>query len=71
MIYTVAYRMLKYGEEKSICVHARNKWTAHYIATYIDIPKLEGEHPYSSWVDSVTYSNGKERIFNNFEGNPY
>lgn len=68
--YTVAYRILG-EEEKSISFLAKNKADAYDKAVFEEIPKIEGEIPYSAWVVSVTYNNGNYRRFNTFEGNPY
>ena len=44
---------------------------AYDKATYVAIPEKEGTVPYSSWVDNVTYQNGKQHFFNNHEGKAY
>lgn len=69
--YHVKYRLFQAGEESSICVLANNKEEAYDEAVYEKIPELEGIHPYSAWVASVTYQNGNYKTFNTFEGKPY
>lgn len=69
--YWVKYRLYECEKERGIQVAARNKADAYDKATYEDIPKKHGKHPYSAWVSSVTYNNGNCRKFNTFEGNPY
>ena len=71
MIYTVAYKMSKFAIEQTVEVEATNRWTAYDIATYEKIPEIEGHYPYSTWVDSVRYKNGREHVFNTIEGLPY
>lgn len=63
--------MYQSSEEKGIAVPARNKAEAYDKATYEEIPKVEGELPYSSWVYSVTYNNGNCHKFNTSEGDAY
>ena len=69
--YSVYYKMYSADEVHHIDVIASNKEEAWDIATYEKIPEFEMVHPYSVWVDSVTYQNGNSRRFNTFEGNPY
>jgi len=69
--YKVQYTMQMFGEIKSIDILALNKEDAWSMATHVMIPEIEGCEPYSAWVDSVTYKNGKSRTFNSFEGKPY
>lgn len=69
--YYIKYRANASSEEKGIAVAARNKEEAYDKATYEEIPKVEGEIPYSAWVYSVTYNNGKCHRFNTSEGNAY
>lgn len=59
------------AEEKGICIAAANKFEAYDKAVYEEIPRIEGGAPYSAWVYSVTYRNGKHKLFNTFEGKPY
>ena len=69
--YYVAYKTHSAAEEKGIDLLARNKADAYDKAVFEEIPKIEGEPPYSAWVASVTYKNGNYRRFNTFEGMPY
>ena len=69
--YYVTYKMHSAAEEKGIDLLARNKSDAYDKAVFEEIPKIEGELPYSAWVVSVTYKNGNYRRFNTFEGMPY
>lgn len=69
--YHVKYRLYQSSEEQGIDVVAVNKFGAYYLATYEIIPDKEGHVPYSSWVSSVTYSNGRCHYFNTSEGNAY
>ena len=66
------YVMYRVGQEvKGIGLLAKNKVDAYDKAVYEEIPKLEGELPYSAWVVSVTYQNGNVHYFNTCEGLPY
>ena len=67
--YTIYYN--GFGETKKVDVLAKNKAEAYDKAVYEVIPRIEGELPYSAWVDSVTYQNGNVRYFNTCEGNAY
>ena len=69
--YYVRYRMYDADEVKGIGVLASNKADAYDKAVYEAIPKNNGSLPYSAWVYSVTYRNGKHVKFNTHEGNPY
>ena len=69
--YMVHYRMYQSGEEKAVAVLAKNKADAYDKAVYEVIVKEQGRPPYSAWVYSVTYQNGKYRRFNTCEGNAY
>lgn len=69
--YCVHYRMHSAGQENAIFVTAENKSAAYDKATFESIPEKEGEHPYSTWVVSVTYSNGRYHRFNTCEGLAY
>lgn len=69
--YYVKYRTYSTGEERGLQVIANNKAEAYDKAFYEDIPAIEGETPYSAWVSSVTYNNGKCHHFNTSEGNAY
>ena len=65
--YYVMYR-IRGCEPKGIAIYARNKAEAYDKAVYEEIPKIEGETPYSAWVHSVTYNNGNYKEFYTFEG---
>ena len=69
--HSVHYKMSFADQVNIIDVIARSKEEAYVKATYEKIPEREGAHPYSSWVASVTYNNGKYKTFNTFEGKPY
>lgn len=69
--YCINYKMHQHDEEHLICEPARNKAEAYDRAVYEAIPKKEGSMPYSAWVTSVTYRNGKCIRFNTHEGKPY
>lgn len=71
MVYTVAYRMTQWGEQKELQVVARSKYEAYDKAMYEIIPEIHTYSPYSAWVQSVTYQNGNYRVFNTSEGNAY
>ena len=69
--YYVRYRMYQSDDVHGINIVAANKEDAYDKAVYEAISKKEGALPYSAWVDSVTYSNGKQKFFNTHEGKPY
>lgn len=69
--YAVQYKVREFDEVKLITLLANNKEDAWEKAVYEDIPKKEGEPPYSAWVISVTYNNGNYKQFNTCEGKPY
>ena len=69
--YTIAYRMHQFGPECVITIDAANCFDAYDKAFYEAIPAQEGYCPYSAWVESVTFKNGKTKRFNTCEGNPY
>lgn len=69
--YLVEYKMHSAGEVKTMSVHAKNKEEAFERATFDLIPLVELEHPFSSWVASRIYENGRVQRFNTFEGKPY
>jgi hypothetical protein len=69
--YCVHYRMRYLTQENAIFVTAQNKQEAYDKAAFEYIPRKEGAHPYSVWVVSVTYSNGRYHRFNTCEGLPY
>ena len=67
MIYTVEYIEHESAPVQTVSVYAKNKEDA-YVKAYFDV--LQGQ-PYSAWVASVQYNNGKVRLFNTFSGKPY
>lgn len=70
-MYTVEYRLNgSYDGVKRVSLPAKNKWDAYDKAVFDLIPAIEGTTPYSAWVFSRTYRNGREQIFNTFEGKP-
>ena len=69
--YWVEYKMYFADTVKGIDVVAGSAAEAYDKATYEAIPEKEGTIPYSSWVANVTYQNGKQHYFNNFEGKEY
>lgn len=69
--YYVKYKTHSAGDEKGIDLLAKNKADAYDKAVFEEIPRIEGETPYSAWVHSVTYNNGNCRRFDTFEGKPY
>lgn len=69
--YFIEYKMHRTGKINGVDVLAKNKADVYEKAVYETIPTIEGEHPYSVWVVSVTYQNGNYHHFNTFEGNPY
>lgn len=73
MKYTVEYRATSCMgiESKDITIEASSKVEAYDRAVYEAIPSIEGEMPYSAWVASVQYKNGRSHNFNTFEGKPY
>ena len=64
--YTVAYKEHSAGDIKQVVVLANSKEEAYEKATYELIKPI----PYSTWVEAVTYQNGKYRTFNTHEGRP-
>ena len=69
--YFVEYKMYSADRIHGIQSPAGNKIDAYEKAVYTLIPEKEGCIPYSAWVSSVTYKNGRYREFRTFEGNPY
>lgn len=69
--YYVKYRLNHYEEEQGIGLLAINKKDAYYKA--IDkVKEKEGHPPYSAWVTSVTYQNGRHQVFKSTnEQNPF
>lgn len=71
-MYTIMYRLYECGQVKQISVPANNKAAAYDKAVYEIIPDKEGQIPYSAWVYSKTYQNGKIKLFHyTMEGYPY
>lgn len=70
-VYHVEYRLYQFGKVLGIDVIANSKQDAYVEATFVKIPALHKVSPYSAWVASVTYNNGKHHVFNTFEGMPY
>ena len=63
--YTVRYQLSGvWDEEKSVSFLAKNKDDAYTKAVFEIIPEMEKEPPYYAYVYSVTYQNGKKKIFN-------
>ena len=69
--YTVAYRAYSSGEVKKVFPLASSKAEAYDKAVFEMIPEIEGELPYSAWVEGVTYQNGNYQHFNTCEGLAY
>lgn len=69
--YYVKYRVNHYEEEQGIGLLAVNKKDAYYKA--IDkVKEKEGCTPYSAWVYSVTFQNGRHQVFKSTnEQNPF
>lgn len=70
-VYHVKYKTHSASEEFGIDILAKTKADAYDKAVYEEIPKIEGSLPYSAWVFSITYQNGKYRMFKTHEGMPY
>ena len=66
--YTVAYTLYFGDVERRVNLLAKNKFDAYDKAAYEAIPAGEGSAPYAVWVHSVTHNNGREQVFNTFEG---
>ena len=60
--YCVQYLLSQFGEQKEIHVSAKTRPDAYEKAVYEEIPRVEGESPYSAWVYSVSYKNGNTRV---------
>ena len=69
--FTVEYKLYKADETRRIYLGAQSKADAYERAVFEEIPKKDGEMPYSAWVASVTYQNGNYKRFNTFEGKHY
>lgn len=65
--YNVFYRMpgAKVQETSVIAANAYEAWRE------VAYTARDGEYPYSAWVDSVVYSDGRVHYYNTSEGNPY
>lgn len=68
--YTIAYKMYQADAVNHMEVEAVNKYNAYDIADSDIWEKGEGM-PYSMWVESVTYANGRIKEFYTFEGKPF
>ena len=64
--YVVAFRLPGHDHERKT-VEAKNAYEAWKNVAYTHI---DGEYPYSAWVEEVRYSTGRIHYFNSFEGNP-
>lgn len=69
--YHIRYKLYYSDAEHGIDVIAASKREAYDKAIFEIIPAQHGEHPYSAWVASVTYNNGRYKRFNTFEGKAY
>ncbi len=70
--YYVEYTMYESDVAHGIAVPANNKIDAYDKAINELIPASnDNEYPYSAWVTSVTYNNGKVHYFNTCDGLPY
>ena len=67
--YTIEYKEYSCAKVERVYVLANDKFDA-YEKALDAINKKIGKDAYSFWVSSVTYNNGKQHIFNNFEGKP-
>lgn len=71
-MYKIMYRLYEADQVHEISIPARNKAAAYDKAVFEVIPEKEGQIPYSAWIYSKTYQNGKEKIFTyTMEGFPY
>ena len=68
--YTVNYRMWNGAPVEEVQVEAENVRDAYYKATY-DVLGTGECYPYSVWVVSRTYKNGRVHYFNTCEGLGY
>ena len=71
--YAIKYHMNKaynFDDIKTICVPASNKAEA-WLTGKDAIRWKEGKYPAALWVFSVTYQNGKYRLFDTNETHPY
>lgn len=68
MKYTVCYKMHSADSIREKDVDARSKYEAYDKVAFEEI---DGEYPYSAWVKSRTFDNGRVQEFNTFEGKAY
>ena len=70
--YKVADKFYQWDTVRYMYVQATNKAEAYYRAVWEKIPNAyKGDFPYSAWVESVKYANGRVHKFNTSEGNAY
>lgn len=69
--YQVNYRIESWTPVETIDVKANSIDEAWDTAMFVEIPRQTGEHPWSVWVVSVTYKNGRVHKFNTCEGCGY
>ena len=67
MRYTVEYKMYGADDVNRAEVTAQSKAEAYDKVVYEHLDQM----PYSAWVASVTYKNGKVKRFNTYEGKRY
>lgn len=67
--YCIEYKLHSADDIHKLIIIASSCEDAYEKA--IDELYDEKLYPYSIWVSSVTYNNGKYKQFNNFEGKPY
>ena len=70
--YTIAWKGYEADKVHYSKVEAANKGDAYFYAQFDVIPRRNnGRLPYSAWVVSVTYKNGRTKDFPRaIEGNP-
>ena len=69
--YQINYRIESWSPVQEIEIEANSKADAWDAAMYEEIRRRTGEVPYSVWVVSVTYKNGRVQKFNTCEGLGY
>ncbi len=70
--YRVAFKFYEFDTVRYINIKADNKGDAYDRAVWERIPNAyKGEFPYSAWVESVKYANGRVHRFNAIEGLAY
>lgn len=67
--YWVEYKMHSADEVHGMQIIASSKEKAY--DNFMREMERQGEMPYSAWVSSVTYNNGRYKVFNTFEGKPF